>query len=87
MAGVSATTMMRSATMAAAQQRDIIQLALGDVKVEDGASRAQYPSVLHLLQLLGALPERLSPRLAEYARTRVRNTRGEVVGEVLPIDA
>jgi L-asparaginase II len=57
------------------------------VKVEDGAPRAQYPSVLRLLQHLGALPERLSPRLAEYARTRVRNTRGEVVGEVLPIDA
>jgi L-asparaginase II len=57
------------------------------VKVEDGATRAQYPSVVRLLQHLGALPERLSPRLAEYARTRIRNTRGEVVGEVLPIDA
>jgi len=57
------------------------------VKVEDGATRAQYPAVLRLLQHLGALPDRLPPRLAEYARTRVRNTRGEVVGEVLPIDA
>jgi len=57
------------------------------LKVEDGAARAQYPAVLRLLQLLGALPERLSPRLAEYARTRVRNTRGEVVGEVAPVDA
>lgn len=56
------------------------------MKVEDGAPRAQYPAVLRLLQHLGALPDRLSPRLAEYARTRVRNTRGEVVGEVLPID-
>jgi L-asparaginase II len=55
------------------------------LKVEDGAPRAQYPSVLRLLQHLGALPERLSPRLAEYARTRVRNTRGEVVGEVAPL--
>ena len=27
---------------------------------------------------------RCSPRLAEYARTRIRNTRGEVVGEVFP---
>ena len=55
------------------------------IKVEDGASRAQYPSVLHLLQHLGALPGQLSPQLAEYARARVRNTRGEVVGEVAPI--
>ena len=54
------------------------------VKVEDGATRAQYPAMLHALELLGALPDRLSPRLAEYARTRVRNTRGEVVGELMP---
>jgi L-asparaginase II len=54
------------------------------IKVEDGATRAQYPAMLHALELLGALPERLSPRLAEYARTRVRNTRGEVVGELMP---
>lgn len=35
MVGVTATTMMRSATIASAQQRDIIQIALGDLKVED----------------------------------------------------
>jgi L-asparaginase II len=52
------------------------------LKVEDGAPRAQYPALLHLLQLLGELPDPLSPRLQEFARTRVRNTRGEVVGEV-----
>jgi L-asparaginase II len=57
------------------------------VKVEDGATRAQYPAVLHVLELLGALPDRFSPRLAEYARTRIRNTRGEVVGELLPASA
>jgi L-asparaginase II len=57
------------------------------IKVEDGATRAQYPAVLRLLELLGALPETLSPRLADYARTRVRNTRGEVVGELLPASA
>ena len=56
------------------------------IKVEDGAPRAQYPALIRLLQLLGALSEDLPPRLAEYARTRVRNTRGEVVGEVRPID-
>ena len=52
------------------------------IKVEDGATRAQYPAVLRMLGYLGALPERMSPRLAEYARTRIRNTRGEVVGEL-----
>lgn len=57
------------------------------IKVEDGATRAQYPAVLHMLDLLGALPHELSPRLAEYARSRVRNTRGEVVGELLPATA
>jgi L-asparaginase II len=55
------------------------------VKVEDGAQRAQYPAVLRLLQFLGALPERLPPRLDELQRRPVRNTRGEVVGEVRPV--
>jgi L-asparaginase II len=64
----------------------IFDQAIGfTIKVEDGATRAQYPAVLRMLELLGALPERLSPRLAEYARTRIRNTRGEVVGELLPV--
>jgi L-asparaginase II len=57
------------------------------LKVEDGATRAQYPAVVRLLQYLGALPDSLPPRLAEYGRTRVRNTRGEVVGEVVPVGA
>ena len=57
------------------------------IKVEDGATRAQYPAVLRMLELLDALPAQLSPRLAEYARTRVRNTRGEVVGELMPATA
>jgi L-asparaginase II len=57
------------------------------IKVEDGATRAQYPAVLRMLEVLDALPAQLSPRLAEYARTRVRNTRGEVVGELMPASA
>ena len=56
------------------------------VKVEDGASRAQYPALLRVLQLLDALPDPLPVHLQEYARSRVRNTRGEVVGEVRVID-
>jgi L-asparaginase II len=54
------------------------------LKVEDGAQRAQFPAVLRVLQCLGALPESLPPRLAEFLRRPVRNTRGAVVGEIGP---
>jgi hypothetical protein len=40
-----------------------------------------------MLDYLGALPAHMSPRLAEYGRTRIRNTRGEVVGELFPASA
>jgi L-asparaginase II len=52
------------------------------VKVEDGASRAQYPAVLRLLQLLDVLPDELPPRLAPFLRTPTYNTRGVQVGEI-----
>jgi L-asparaginase II len=54
------------------------------VKAEDGSPRAQYPAVLRLLQHLGALPDVLPPRLADFIARPVRNTRGEVVGHVAP---
>jgi L-asparaginase II len=54
------------------------------VKVEDGAPRAQYPAVLRLLQALEVLPAELPPRLAEVLAKPVRNTRGEIVGELAP---
>ncbi|HEV2641928.1 MAG TPA: asparaginase [Candidatus Elarobacter sp.] len=61
----------------------VIESGLGiAVKVEDGSARAQYPAVLGLLQRLGALPAQLPPRLAEFSRKAVRDTRHEVVGEV-----
>jgi L-asparaginase II len=53
------------------------------VKVEDGAQRAQVPALLRLLQELDALPSPLSPRLQEFMRRPVKNTRGESVGEVV----
>jgi L-asparaginase II len=63
----------------------IVEAGLGlAVKAEDGAQRAQYPAVLRLLQELGALPAALPPRLAEFLVRPVRNSRGEVVGEVRP---
>lgn len=52
------------------------------VKVEDGASRAQHPAVLALLQRLGVLPQELPPRLALFLHTPIVNTRGATVGEV-----
>ena len=52
------------------------------VKVEDGAQRAQFAALLRLLQLLGTLPDSLPPRLEEFAHRPLRNTRGEIVGEV-----
>jgi L-asparaginase II len=57
------------------------------VKVEDGAQRAQFPAVLRVLQHFGALPAELPPRLAEYMPRLLRNTRGEVVGEVAVLNA
>ena len=53
------------------------------LKVEDGAQRAQVPALLRLLQELDALPSQLSPRLSEWMRKPVKNTRGECVGEVM----
>ena len=52
------------------------------VKVEDGAQRAQFPAVLRVLQALDALPATLPPRLDEFNKRPVRNTRGETVGEI-----
>ena len=56
-------------------------------KVECGAQRAQFPAVIAALQHFGALPQDLPPRLSEFARRTLRNTRGEVVGEVRSVSA
>jgi L-asparaginase II len=54
------------------------------VKAEDGAQRAQFPAVLRVLQSFDVLPANLPPRLDEFLRRPIRNTRGEIVGEVRP---
>jgi L-asparaginase II len=53
------------------------------IKSEDGAQRAQFPAALRILQRFEVLPMELSPRLTEFLRRPVRNSRGEEVGEVL----
>ncbi len=55
------------------------------IKVEDGAQRAQFPALVRLLQLIDALPETLPPRLDEFLKRQIRNTRGEAVGEIRPV--
>ncbi|MDE3172678.1 MAG: asparaginase [Gemmatimonadota bacterium] len=55
------------------------------IKAEDGATRAQYPALVRALQLLDLLPASLPPRLAEFSRRPITNTRGEVVGEIAPV--
>jgi L-asparaginase II len=52
------------------------------IKVEDGAQRAQFAAVVRVLQCLEVLPARLPPRLQEFLHRPIRNTRGEVVGEL-----
>ena len=55
------------------------------IKVEDGAIRAQHMALLQVLQQVGALPDVLPSRLADWAQRPIRNTRGEVVGQVRPV--
>jgi L-asparaginase II len=55
------------------------------IKAEDGAHRAQYAAVLRALQYFDALPAQLPPRLDEFLHRTIRNTRGEVVGELMPV--
>jgi len=52
------------------------------IKVEDGAQRAQFAAVIRILQYLDVLPRKLAPRLEEFVHRPIRNTRGEVVGEL-----
>ena len=59
------------------------ELGLGvTIKVEDGAIRAQHIALLRVLQLIGVLDDPLPGRLADWNRRPLRNTRGEVVGEL-----
>jgi L-asparaginase II len=52
------------------------------IKVADGASRAQHPAVLRLLQRLDALPAQLPQSLMQFAVVPVLDTRNAVVGQI-----
>jgi len=54
------------------------------VKVEDGAQRAQFPAVIRILQHLDALTDVRTLTALCTPSIGVRNTRGEVVGEIRP---
>lgn len=54
------------------------------IKIEDGARRAVEVALVRVLQELGVLTEKDSPKIAEHAKPAVYNTRGEVVGEIRP---
>jgi len=54
------------------------------IKVEDGARRAVEVALLHVLERLDVLGPGDLQALARWRRPLVRNTRGDVVGEVRP---
>ncbi|MFO0737912.1 MAG: zinc-dependent metalloprotease [Labilithrix sp.] len=64
MLGVTATIMMRSATAAAAQQRDIIALANGDLKIDDliqGVQASNYAKKVKDGKVVGGMAEAATP--------------------------
>jgi len=52
------------------------------LKVEDGSLRAQHVAVIAALQQVDLLPAELPPALQAFAVRGVKNTRGEIVGEI-----
>ena len=48
-------------------------------------SLIEFPAVISVLQHYGALGKDLPPRLGEFVHRSIRNTRGEIVGEVRPL--
>jgi L-asparaginase II len=56
------------------------------LKAEDGATRAAEVALLALLDRLGAVPDDARDALAPFARPRLRDFNGAVVGEVRPAD-
>ena len=54
------------------------------LKIEDGHTRALGPAVIAVLEQLGLLTDEEKERLANHARTELKNFRKEVIGEIRP---
>ena len=70
MLGVTATIMMRSATYAAAQQRDIIALANGDLKIEDlitGVQATNYANHIKDGKVVDGMTQAATPEQIDQA--------------------
>jgi L-asparaginase II len=52
------------------------------LKIEDGNERALAPVVLSILEQLGLLAVEEKEKLASYKRKRLKNNRGEIIGEI-----
>lgn len=95
MLGVTATIMMRSATFAAAQQRDIIQLALGDLKIDDlleGAPASRYADLVKNGKVEGGQTRaktsaEIAERVAAVQHARVASALGEDAPELAQLGA
>lgn len=55
------------------------------LKIADGRERGLFPSVIHLLSQLDALPEDALHKLTDWAHPPVKNHLGKTVGAIIPI--
>jgi len=54
------------------------------IKIEDGSYRALYPAALEVLKQLNMLTKEQIEQLMPYYMPRLKNARGEEVGEIIP---
>lgn len=54
------------------------------IKIDDGNSRASYPVAMEVLKQLELIDEQQYEHLLAFAKPRVLNVRGEIVGEIVP---
>ncbi len=55
------------------------------IKIEDGAERALYPAVVHLLLQMNLLSGEEHNKLAAFHTPDVKNWRGDIVGSITPM--
>ena len=54
------------------------------LKIEDGQTRAVGPAVVEVLNQIGLLSSEENEKLTQHARRKLKNYRGEIIGEVRP---